>query len=129
MSVQRQIDKLIAQQAAEWFEAMRCGDTSRNAAFVRWVSESPRHMQAFLGVAADAQATRAAFAQGGFDLGALLAKVSPRVSGIDASSARPAGISAADPRNRRRRHWMLATAAAAVMGIVALPFIWSAMES
>ncbi len=62
MSVQHQIDRLIALRAAEWYENLKDGSDGSNTEFVNWLAESPRHMEAFLVVtgrgAADAQGVR-----------------------------------------------------------------------
>jgi transmembrane sensor len=59
MSVQPQIDKLIAIRAAEWFEAIRSGETDVSSdEFRRWISESPRHVDAFMVVAGQAPLLR-----------------------------------------------------------------------
>lgn len=75
MSVQHQIDRLIAYQAAEWYETLRHGD-ERHADFVRWISESPRHMEAFLAISSEAPVVRKVLSGGEFDLGRLLREVS-----------------------------------------------------
>jgi transmembrane sensor len=59
MSVQRQIDKLVAVRAAEWYEAIRAGETDTSSdEFRRWISESPRHVDAFMVVAGQAPLIR-----------------------------------------------------------------------
>lgn len=76
MNVQRQIDRLIAYQAAEWYETLKNADAARHAEFTRWVSESPRHMEAFLAISSEAPLVRKVLSSGQFDLGSLLAEVS-----------------------------------------------------
>lgn len=60
MSVQKQIDHLLAQRAAEWFETMR-GDADRRhrEQFVAWLSESPLHMEEVLKIIAVSREARA----------------------------------------------------------------------
>ncbi len=106
MSVQRQIDRLIAYQAAEWFEAIRGGADEDNAAFVHWICESPRHMEAFLAIAGESGAVRAVLDSGRFDLGATLRATSPEVTPLP--TVRVAQPDAAMPRRRTRRRWPLA---------------------
>jgi len=59
MSTQDQIDKLIAIRAAEWYEAI-CAGTAETSSdeFRRWISESPKHIDAFMVVAGQAELIR-----------------------------------------------------------------------
>jgi transmembrane sensor len=118
MSVQRQIDRLIAYQAAEWFEALKSGEEEHREGFVRWISESPRHMEAFLGIASEAPGLRAALRGGGIDVSALLRRVAPGVASLspDRIATAAAGIAPA----RRRRRGVIPAAAAAAVALVAL---------
>jgi transmembrane sensor len=77
MSVQQQIDRLLAQRAAEWFEVYRTGQTEQYPAFVAWLTESPRHMQEFLEIAGRYTAVRDALRSDVLDHQALLRKVRP----------------------------------------------------
>src|SRR5688572_561141 len=43
-----QIDRLIAEQSAEWSERLRAGDERDLAAFAQWSLKSPQHMRHFL---------------------------------------------------------------------------------
>lgn len=72
MSVQHQIDRLIALRAAEWYEKLKDGSDGSNTEFVNWLAESPRHMEAFLVVAGEAPLMRKVFQSGAFDLDELL---------------------------------------------------------
>src|SRR5687768_527202 len=72
MSVQREIDRLIAQRAAEWFEIYRTGDVQKYPAAMAWLSESPRHMAEFLEIARRYGATREILQGDPFDIEALL---------------------------------------------------------
>jgi transmembrane sensor len=68
MSLQRQIDRLVALQAAEWFEKLRVGQDAReNMQFNAWLAESPRHMDALLAVASESKGLRALFHSGRFE--------------------------------------------------------------
>src|SRR6218665_4037318 len=77
MTLQQQIDRLVAHQAAAWYETLRPGKERRHAEFIRWISESPRHLEAFLAIASEASAMRSIFAGNTFDLDTLLKQVSP----------------------------------------------------
>jgi len=120
MTVQRQIDRLIAYQAAEWFERMRCGEELSYSQFVQWICESPRHMEAFLRVASESQAMRLVFERGSFNLETLLKQVSPHVSEF------PTARSPHTPVNERRfalQPWHLSLAAGfAAVGVAV--FFW-----
>jgi len=76
MSVQRQIDRLIAYQAAEWYETLKKDEPRRHRDFVRWITESPRHMEAFLAIASEAPVVHEVLSDGQFDLQGLLDEVS-----------------------------------------------------
>ncbi|MFT3790867.1 MAG: DUF4880 domain-containing protein [Rudaea sp.] len=88
-NVQNRIDELIALRAAQWYECLKDGADGDSAAFVEWIAESPRHMEAFLSVAGEAQAMRKVFASGAFDLDELLRDTGPqnRAAAGDARSA------------------------------------------
>ena len=79
MSVQHQIDRLIALRAAEWYEKLKDGSDGSNTEFVNWLAESPRHMEAFLVVAGEAPLMRQVFESGAFDLDELLCKAKSEV--------------------------------------------------
>lgn len=53
MSVQRHIDRILALEAAQWFEALRNATDDERQAFISWISQSPHHMQAFLRISAE----------------------------------------------------------------------------
>jgi transmembrane sensor len=79
MSVQHQIDRLIALRAAEWYEKLKDGSDGSNTEFVNWLAESPRHMEAFLVVAGEAPLMRKVFESGAFDLDELMSKARSEV--------------------------------------------------
>jgi transmembrane sensor len=117
MTLQQQIDRLVAHQAAEWYETLRLGNERQHAEFIRWVSESPRHLEAFLAIASEASAMRAIFASNTFDLSTLLKQVSPGTLPLPTS---PASVPLAPPPPRMR--WQLAAAACLVATVAALWF-------
>lgn len=41
-------DRLVAEQAAEWLCRLRSADLEEQAAFVRWLKKSPRHVREML---------------------------------------------------------------------------------
>lgn len=119
MTLQQQIDRLVAHQAAEWYETLRLGNERQHPEFIRWVSESPRHMEAFLAIASEASAMRAIFAEKTFDLGDLLKQVSPDTLPLPATHATP---SLASHVSSKRWQWPTAIAACLVATVTALWF-------
>ncbi|MBL8269222.1 FecR family protein [Steroidobacter sp.] len=119
MTLQQQIDRLVAHQAAEWYETLRLGNERQHPEFIRWVSESPRHMEAFLAIASEASAMRTIFAGKAFDLGDLLKQVSPDTLPLPATHATP---SLAAHVQHKRWQWPTAIAACLVATVTALWF-------
>jgi len=59
MKSMEQIDKLIAEQSAEWTEVLKHGNAADMTAFAKWSLKSPEHMRQFLMmVALDQELTR-----------------------------------------------------------------------
>lgn len=87
MSVQHQIDRLIALRAAEWYEKLKDGSDGSNTEFVNWLAESPRHMEAFLVVTGEAPLMRKVFESGAFDLDELLRKARSEVLDLHVAPA------------------------------------------
>jgi transmembrane sensor len=52
MQVQRQIDKLLAQRAAEWMEALKAGGVRERREFAAWLRQSRLHVEHYLETAA-----------------------------------------------------------------------------
>jgi transmembrane sensor len=119
MTLQQQIDRLVAHQAAEWYETLRLGNERRHAEFIRWISESPRHLEAFLAIASEASAMRAIFAGNTFDLDTLLKQVSPHTLPLPSS---PASSLPAARVTESRWRWPLAAAACVLATVAAVWF-------
>ncbi len=113
MNVQQQIDRLITQRAAEWFETLKNARTEEYPQFVRWIGESPRHMAEFMAVLAMHRALPGAFARAGIDREALLKRISSNVSPLT-----QAGEAASGRSRVRRLSWGKVAAAAAVVAAV-----------
>lgn len=112
MQVQRQIDQLLAQRAAEWMETLKEGDARDREAFVEWLQQSKLHVDHYLDMEClDRQIESLDRAQGP-DIDALLAKVAPKVVQL-----KPQARSENLPRARRRLVW------AAAAGIAVLAFL------
>jgi transmembrane sensor len=116
MTTQRQIDRLIAIRAAEWYELIRLNSGDAPAQFMEWL-QSPAHMEAFMAIASDAPAMRTAFRQGEFDTEALLRTASPRVIALGAPRLERPQDDTSRVR-RSRRLWI--TALAAGLGVLAI---------
>lgn len=140
-SVQRQIDRLVACQAAEWFECLKEGGRQEegrgNADFVRWLAQSPRHIEAFLEIAAQVPLIRKVFDSQAFDFEALLRKARPAVLELPVKNAR-SEVSAVPgesqpSRGGRRKFWSLAATVAVAIGIGAVCydsiFSWQRFET
>lgn len=119
MNVQRQIDRLIAYQAAEWYETLKHADAARYAEFTRWVAESPRHMDAFLAISSEAPVVRQVLSSGQFNLESLLKEVSGGERVLALRTSEHSGAPAAGQKMMRKRTktlWL----AAAVLAIIAI---------
>lgn len=117
MNVQRQIDRLIAFQAAEWYETLKNADAVQHANFTCWVSESPRHMEAFLAISSEAPVVRKVLSSGQFDLKTLLKEVSGGDKVLALRAPEKSDLPAAEsstPWRRRRILWSAAAALAAI---------------
>lgn len=128
MTLQRQIDRLVAHQAAQWYETLRLGNERRHPEFVRWVSESPRHMQAFLAIAAEATELRRIFGGKQFDLQVLLSQVGSQVLPMPSMPSTPARAESRRPR-RTLVPWFSAAAACAAIAVSAYLWLGSRSQS
>ena len=119
MSVQHQIDRLIALRAAEWYENLKDGSDGSNTEFVNWLAESPRHMEAFLVVTGEAPLMRQVFESGAFDLDELLRKARSEVVDLPVAPAL-----FRTPRRVDRKWWrrveLRAIAAVVVVAVLSL---------
>lgn len=115
MNVQHQIDRLIALQAAEWYEKVKDGTNVGNTDFVHWLAESPRHMEAFLSITGQVSLMRKVFESGAFDLSELMRNATPEVLDLPLT---PALLRAPQRVERKwRRRAKLRAIAAAVVGL------------
>lgn len=109
MQVQRQIDELLAQRAAEWLDALKSGERRDHAAFVDWLQQSKLHVEHYLDMEClDRQIQTLDPAQGP-DVEALLASAAANVLPF----GRGAVAKETSPKVWRR----LGLVAAAVMGL------------
>ncbi len=117
MQASEQIDKLIAEQAAEWTERLARGDEGDRAAFAQWSRKSPQHMRQFLMMMAlDQELTR-------IDPDKRIEMPSATGAGDVVSLGRSAHLAGAQAdRSRRRNRWAMAAALAVVSIGAALYF-------
>jgi len=127
MTTQRQIDRLIAIRAAEWYELVRSNAGNVPTEFMEWL-ESPAHMEAFMAIASDAPAMRAALRSGNFNLEELLQRASSQVIPIEPLRLQSEVRSTSNTSRGRRSRWVWITAAAAGLGLLAVGAGLSALQ-
>ena len=114
----------IAGEAAEWFVANHDGlpDAVQCATFIAWLRMSPLHVEEYLGVALIARDLRHAVADPQLPLEALLA----RARSADDTNVLPIAPRLSRPAARGGgNRWKLVAAAAAVLVVIGLAFLWS----
>lgn len=118
MSLEAQVRDLIARRASQWVETLRDPRPEDCAAFVRWVCQSPMHLDAFL-VAAGLDQRLNALDFGKFDRKILLSHLPSPVAELRTLSRQDQpGAEARSPRRWPR--WELALAAGvAVLAVAA----------
>jgi transmembrane sensor len=79
MDVQRQIDQLLAQRAAEWVDKLKAGDRGEHAAFLEWMRQSKLHVEHYLETEALDRQIQALDSARGPDVNALLTRIAPNV--------------------------------------------------
>ncbi len=118
MRLQRQIEKLVSQQASEWIEVLETGNQEDREAFVAWLKESRRHVAEFLAMVAVDRELDGVDAQRQHDLNALLARLPPEM-------ARVATLTEAVTEKKRRAvHWAVALSLAASIACAAVSGWW-----
>jgi len=78
MKVQSQIDDLLTLRASEWFEILKSPTERQRAEFIVWLSESRRHIEEFLEVAAVDNAVGGVSAELRENLDSLVARFMPK---------------------------------------------------
>lgn len=79
MQTQRQIDKLLAQRAAEWMEAVKVGGARERREFAIWLRQSKLHVEHYLEIAAIDRELAALDRSQCPDVDGLIAQASPHV--------------------------------------------------
>src|SRR5690348_3799111 len=104
MTVQRQIDQLIAHRASEWVDILKTGGPEEREAFVDWLRESRKNVSEFLAMAVlDDELNDSVFREL-VDREALLKRVSPQVTGLQSAPGKALGSPLRRP-GARRAHW------------------------
>jgi transmembrane sensor len=131
MTLQKQIDELLAQRASQWTDILRKGNVDDAASFAAWVGESPRNLDEFLTIAALDRELEDRELYDGIDREALLQVIAPVPF---AQLQRPRHLNAKSIRQRphRNRWWMAALAASiavlALLGFATLRHLLPARE-
>ncbi len=125
MKVQRQIDQLLAQRAAEWIETLRHGGAAERAAFAGWLRESKLHVEHYLELVAMDREIRALDAAHCPDVEALLAQAAPNVVTLN-RKALAGQNKPADTRHRTRRMYTAMAAAMAAAAFTLAVLLWPA---
>ena len=117
MSIQKQIDQLRAQRAAEWLELMTSGDATLadNQAFISWVCESPRHMEEVVELIGISHEVHSALHEKPLDRDELLRKLTSNVTAFPLEQPKPA----TEAKSASRRYWWQGLVAASVLLAVA----------
>ncbi len=117
----------IAEEAAEWMDALSSGDESGRAAFVQWLSASPRHLEEFLLLTASEQAWQNIDADRTIDVEALIAELNPDVLPLPHPES-PATATFRHHPLQQRRTWYRAAAVAAAAIALAATMVWMRSE-
>lgn len=119
MNVQKQIDRLITERASQWLETLRSGRTEEYAEFVRWIAESPRHMQEFLALLALGEELPSAFAHADIDRDSLLERIRSNVRALEnpVLAAPPSRLLSKQQGGKRSQFWKFAAAAVVVVSL------------
>jgi transmembrane sensor len=118
MSVQRQIERLVVHRAAEWIEVLRLQRTDEYPEFIRWITESPRHLDEFLKLLALSHEAQAAIQSAGIDRNALLARASPQIRELPREAPVAGNVGTPVRGGGSARTWLVALATAAVIAFV-----------
>jgi transmembrane sensor len=109
-------DSSAAEQAYEWFDALREGGPQVRAEFAAWLKASPRHVGEFLAVTAMYRAYSGLDPQKSIDVEALIAEVSSNVVPLAGPRGPGVAFKELDSANAGRS-WILPAAAASIVGL------------
>src|SRR5262245_19335000 len=117
MELQKQIDRLLTEQASQWIEKLHSGDPQDQEAFCSWLRQSKLHLEEFLEVVAIDRALVGLDADRRIDVDALIQQMAPTVTCLSSSQESP-GV---QPSLRSRAWlWGAALAASVVFGALAI---------
>ncbi len=123
MSVQKQIDQLLSQRAAEWLELMSSDEATAgdNQAFVAWACESPRHIEEIFKHIGVSHELRRALRGRKFERDELLLALTPKITPLVPKERH----ASAAPASRSKGYWWRRLAAVCVvLGLAALLAQW-----
>jgi transmembrane sensor len=125
MKLQNQIDKLLARRASEWHQVLENAGEAERAEFVRWLKQSPLHVEEYLETVYTDRVLKHVDAEGHEDVDALIAQVSPRVVPLTQASGPEVS------QRQRSRRWTMGVSSAAVVVLCALlsPFVLKNIEA
>jgi transmembrane sensor len=120
MRLQRQIDRLLAQQASEWHQILEHANDSQRAEFVAWLKQSPLHVQEYLETVYTDQVLKHIDAERLEDIDTLIAQVASSIAPLTRVSA------ASGSERYRPKRWAIGLGVAAVLALCALslPFVY-----
>lgn len=116
MTLQSQIDELLSQQASEWIEVLRRGSARDRARFIQWVSESPRHLDAWLTTALLDEQLEKIDLLSLFDEEQLRQQIEPQIAVLRRATQAQTEV----PRVHAARKWWWAASIAAAVAMVSL---------
>jgi len=119
VTLQRQIDQLLAQRASEWHQIMEDPTEAQRAEFVAWLKQSPLHVEEYLETTYTDQILKHIDPQRHQDIERLLSQIAPKVAQLQSAripSSAPGSV------NKRRRRGLAAVgiAASVLMCAIAL---------
>ncbi|MBL8266647.1 FecR family protein [Steroidobacter sp.] len=120
MKVQNQIDELLTLRASEWFEILKNPTTADLESFLAWLSESRRHVDEFLAVAAIDEAVGDMPEELRENINELVQRVSPSITALPAKPRPLAGHATPAPSRSRKNFWSLAAAACVTVVVVGI---------
>ncbi|WP_175597282.1 FecR family protein [Peristeroidobacter soli] len=130
MSRQVPLDALrIAEEAAQWMDALESGDPQTHSAFAAWLRASPRHIEEFLLLTASDRAFDELDAGQRIDVDALIAQLPNNVVSLQGGAGEPhSGSTPAAPRSRSATGMRWAASISALGLSLLAVWMWSTSE-
>jgi transmembrane sensor len=117
MQVQRQIDKLLAQRAAEWMEALKAGGVRERREFAAWLRQSRLHVEHYLETAAIDREIAGLDASRCPDVDELIARATPHAEPLRSV---PMPLVSSTRGETSQRRWKLGAGLAAAAALLAV---------